>query len=287
MTILTSIIKFGESELSRQIIKKYVITSSGQLNSNVINNRYYILIHGGAWRDPNNTCSDFDRFATFFNDDFIKENEQIIFYSIDYELSNNKYGKFPRVLEGCLKCLNVIYEDSKMYNKIDNKDVEFCIVGHSVGSTLITQIIEHKNIFNLMNIRIDNLNLPIINKVIFLDGIYNINLLLEEYPDYEFFVVDEFGSKDIAIKYCNCISNNDNDNIRCDNIIQLYDKLDKISIVHSLNDELLSLKQPNDFLNWLITNGVNKDKIEKIYKNFGEHNNVYISKEVAKIVYDF
>lgn len=287
MTITTSIIKYGENDLSRQIIKKYVITSSRQLNSDINNNRYYILIHGGAWRDPNNTCSDFDQFATFFSGDFVKDNERVIFYSIDYELSNNKYGKFPEVLEGCIKCLSVIYEDSKMYNKLDNKDVEFCIVGHSVGSTLITQIIEHKNIFKLMNIGVDGLNLPIINKAIFLDGIYNINLLLDEYPDYEFFVVDEFGSKDIAIKYCNCISNSNNGNICYNNIIQLYNKLDKILVIHSLNDELLSLKQPDDFLNWLITNGISKDKIEKIYKNFGEHNNVYISKEVAKIVYDF
>lgn len=287
MTISTSILRYGNKDLSRQIIKKHVITSSGQLTSHINKERYYILIHGGAWRDPNNTCSDFDQFATLFNNAFIKENERIIFYSIDYELSNNKYGKFPEVLEECLKCLNVIHEDSKMNNQVETKDIEFCIVGHSVGSTLITQIIEYENIFNLMNIEIDNIILPKINKAIFLDGIYNIGLLLNEYPDYEFFVVDEFGSRDNAIKYCNCISNGNNHNIRYDDIIQQYNKLDKILVVHSLTDELLSLKQPENFLNWLVKNGINRNKVENIYKNFGKHNNVYISEEVAKIIYEF
>lgn len=286
MVIQTEFLKYGNG-LSRQIIKKYSISPTDNIGHSYLEKKRFILIHGGAWRDPNNTCADFDKFVEYWNqlvdDDADRGNKHdIIIYSIDYQLSSDI--QFPVILIEVLKALEVINLDS-FDNEDDCENIQFCIVGHSVGSTFITQIFEYEKILNKSTGTMGSYKykLPIINKAIFMDGIYNIQLMLEEYPQYDFFVNEEFGSVDNGIQLCNSVGKNDN------MFPKAYKELKNIIILHSLNDELLSLKQPDNFKNWLEFNGVKKNGkeiIDVIYDDFGEHNEVYQNENVAKILFD-
>ncbi|KAG0679000.1 hypothetical protein C6P40_000145, partial [Pichia californica] len=94
MAIITKILKYGD-ESPLQVVKKYEIITDNFKSNNLKKQKNFITIHGGAWRDINNTCNDFDKFTIEFekllNNNNNKE-ESIIVYSIDYEISSHKLG---------------------------------------------------------------------------------------------------------------------------------------------------------------------------------------------------
>lgn len=283
MKVSTSTLKYGY-ESSRQVIKKYQIPGSRAVSTTFCRPRRLILIHGGAWRDPNNTCADFDDFVEFFSELNREGDEsgEITVYSIDYDLSSEQRGRFPDVLIEVLKALDAICKDSGGGNS-----EEFCICGHSVGCTFITQILEYVHVLESAGVPASNfadLKLPKISKAVLLDGIFDIRAMLEEYPSYGFFVAEEFGDEQTAIELCNSVGKVGSGGGPSPGFPAAYKTLKKIVVVHSYEDELLSVRQPDGFLRWLESNGV-VNTIEKVYADFGKHNDVYVNERVAELIY--
>ncbi|VEU24300.1 DEKNAAC105644 [Brettanomyces naardenensis] len=239
----------------RQVYKVYKLTISSHVTI-----RYPIVfIHGGAWRDPANTCDDFDKLVTFVEQllNTGGPTKEFELFSVDYRLSPGV--KHP------MHMLDVMEALSSIGKRHHIDEVTFC--GHSVGSTLITQILENEGTV-----------CPRVKRAIFLDGIYDIPLMLKEYPEYQGFVSEAFEGPDYnrsnMISACSA-----NDSVK-----SVYGKLESITIIHSTKDELLSLKQPERFYSWLLTAGVEKDLIDRHYCDYGKHNDVYQSPEVAKVL---
>lgn len=260
MTLTTALLAYGAAS-ERQIIKKYSRGNENQGHDkptlvHTPRKVGIIAIHGGAWRDPNNTCNDFDKFAEIW---LGKNNGDVVcVYSLDYKLSSEEGGMFPYIMDDIFKSMKIIKDDSA--GDVD----EFIICGHSVGCTFITQLLESNGGDD------SKLN---ITKAVFLDGIYDIKNMLEEYPSYEFFVVEEFGDVSKAVKECNAIT-------RGDGVPDVYKELREITVVHSLEDELLSVQQPTAFVEWLRHSGV---CVETQYGHYGLHNDVYVNPAVAKL----
>lgn len=256
MVVEVSYIKYG-NESVRQVIKRSNIDN---VNSSGNVPKVIILIHGGAWRDVNNTCNDFDKFVEKWDND----GQNLLVYSIDYKVSSEQGGKFPQVVIEVLKALEIINNDIINNLNIGKNNYNVTLVGHSVGCTFITQIMEYENFYSLNKLSI----IEHINSLVFLEGIYDMKLLHEEYPDYDFFVIEEFENVESAIKECN--------NIGIDEKVIRYTTMDSIIIVHSHNDELLSLKQPQRMVEWLKNKcNVTNDKLNVHYGDFGLHNEVY------------
>lgn len=304
LAVETEILSYGE-HTQRERIKRYLIPGERPIYRGVI------AIHGGAWRDPNNTCSDFDEYVQKWaemND--IEEGRKrglgMVVYSVDYKLSSER-GVFPQIVFDIMGALEVIKGDSRQFwaeeedggnvssyndnnnnndNNNDNechgdpqsKELDFTIVGHSVGCTIITQILEIDSVRCGNDIGL----LPLISRAVFLDGIYNVASMLSEYPEYEFFILEEFGSIENS-KRCNSITQG----CVCISplVLQKWQQLQDILIIHSSRDELLSFKQADEFRDWLKANGLYQ--FQCIYKDFGMHNNVYVNPEVAAVVYRY
>lgn len=271
---------YGDGTSTRQRLKKYVIepvddtTQTGSQIKNV--NKCLILIHGGAWRDPNNTCDDFDDFVSEWRGYSVINHWKV--YSIDYKLYHEKNALFPNLLLDILRAVSLIKADCEKNN--DDDTYEYILCGHSVGSTIITQIIEYKDILGNEGLDFE-IDLPSFSKAILLDGIYDITLLLEEYPDYEFFIMEHFGSSEKGKNSCNSITS---DKDLSEESYYGWYALQNIVIVHSTKDELLSLKQPRRMEQWLR----NLDcTVDSIYEDFGAHNDVYRSPKVAKLIYNY
>lgn len=269
MTVETKLVRYADDS-RLQIYKYYEIknnTGSESQGPKVIN---VVFIHGGAWRDPNNTCEDFDKIVEYW-DGFNETQKSIKVYSIDYRLSQENGGPFPGSLHDVLKALNEI----KKTFGTNNDDI--IMIGHSVGCTFMTQILEYKDILKKLGQEKEasSYDIPTIRKVVFMDGIYNIKEMLNEYPAYDFFVKEEFETVENGIKFCNSVGTS--------SFPERYNDIEQIIILHSNQDELLSLKQPKKFIEWLENNNINVDKV--IYGDFGEHNNVYQCEKVASLVY--
>lgn len=273
MAIDAKILKYGD-ESARQVVKKYHITSSRAPSCGRRAN--LVMIHGGAWRDPNNTCADFDQFAEYFDEFCNNAGGEVVVYSVDYELSSEQRGRFPDVIVEVLRALDTVRRDA-------GDAADFCVCGHSVGCTFITQLFEHARILEAadappaLRAAAAELQLPRITRAVFLDGIYDIAALLQEYPSYAFFVRDEFGTEQRAVELCNSVGR--------PGCPPVYATLERVLVVHSRGDELLSLRQPDTFVRWLDAAGVASGRVEKVYADFGLHNHVYVNKTVAELVY--
>lgn len=112
-----------------------------------------IFIHGGAWRDPNNTYDDFKEFAVDANA-----------FGVNYRLLPEV--KHPAHLEDV--------EAAIAYIKAQYGVSEYSVVGHSAGATLALQLRETPQ------------------RLFLLDGIYDLAELISEYPDYRSFVDEAF-----------------------------------------------------------------------------------------------
>ncbi|CCE62876.1 hypothetical protein TPHA_0D02390 [Tetrapisispora phaffii CBS 4417] len=238
----------------------------GELSKEVIS---IIFIHGGAWVDPTNTANDFKEFSGYLNNLFdqlkMSEDSLISMFGINYRLS-------PRVKHP-VHLLDVI---NSIFNIVKNHKINnIYLVGHSVGATLIWQILSFDFTSNLANSELSSKVKYIIKNVrgvFLLDGIYSIDNLLKEFPDYSSFVSKAFTTTQDFIEPAPAIEsfkNNTTEHI-------------KIYLVHSYQDELLSLNQIKLFMQVLMDNDI---PFQLELSNFGLHNEVYKNKLVAQYIY--
>ncbi|CAH2352165.1 kynurenine formamidase [[Candida] railenensis] len=208
------------------------------------NNVGVIFIHGGAWRDPNNTYDDFKEFASYAEANYPSLN----LFGVNYRLSPNV--KHPGHLQDISESVEYL---KKTYDLTD-----IVLVGHSVGATLILQYIRRTEAAE--GVRISNCYL--------IDGIFDIPELVSEYPGYASFVNEAFTSEK---QYSEATDIYD---ARFSGIGHIY-------IIQSLQDELLSERQ-TDLLAGYLANTSTKFLVQK--GNWGLHEEVYRRKEVFDLV---
>lgn len=158
---------------------------------------WFVVIHGGAWRDPKIT------YETGFMALKLAKLSQKFggIVSLDYRLSPEV--QHPAHMQDVIQGLE------RVIQKYDPHS--FVILGHSCGAFLAGQVYPHFS--------------QKITKIIGLEGIYDLELLVQEYPGYASFVEPAFGSdrdKWPAVDW---------------SVVPL-------TIVHSRKDELLSMQQP-------------------------------------------
>lgn len=208
-----------------------------------------VFIHGGAWVDVNNTPWDFQSMCQ----DILKLNCQCGLYGIEYRLSPGV--KHPTHLEDVIE---------NLYRLVITKDLnQLQLVGHSVGATLAWQVATCE----LDNAKV-KLVLSKLNAVWLVDGIYSIRELLEEYPDYNYFVSKAF------------------DDVPFEEPEQSVTRLPQemnIRIVHSYDDELLSLRQTHHLIQILEKNS---RSFHCYISSLGSHNQVYSNANLAKYIVD-
>lgn len=240
---MVQVIPYGPEE------RQHYLFHNGEDDKNVL-----IAIHGGAWRDPNNTSKDFDIFASEFN---------CHFYSIDYRLSPENIH--PTQLNDVTLAINQIINSLNLNS--NNSDVKITLIGHSVGSTLICQYLEAGTANN-------------IDRVILLDGIYSIKDLINRYPDYESFVLEEFTHLNVAFK-ANLIDDKINANEEYHQKIKdIYKGID-IHVVYSDQDELLDWGTSKIFIDWLEGAHI---EVKLLRGEFGVHENVYTDHHVSSYI---
>lgn len=271
MVVVDKYYRYGNDP--RNLVKRYYLKNN-QTTSKKRN--VYIFIHGGAWRDPSNSCDDFDEFARYIYKNAIEKNQyDVEVFSIDYRLSPaNRYPSFLNdIIKAILKIFEILdirkgSEMSEILNKVS-------ICGHSVGSTLALQLLntEGSNNTDFMNKQQELLTKVFLKdyltNLILLDGIYDLKLMIDEYPEYQGFVEEAHESLEDAFKSTEFLSFEHSKNIK-----------PKILIIHSKQDELLSLKQPDQFIERYKRNFY----ISHIYGDFGKHNDVYISEKVCSLI---
>ncbi|KAK6453964.1 putative kynurenine formamidase [Scheffersomyces xylosifermentans] len=273
---MTQLVKYGEHPLQELKIFNY----------NEFNTKTLIVVHGGGWRDPRNSYNDFKDLSNYVVNDRKLGNELNII-GINYRLSPR--FKHPFHVIDLLYALNYI---QKHYNK--NKG-ELSLLGHSVGATLLLQLLNYNDI---IGIGIDELkaqstdtsDVPHANELgrlydstkklkitnyFFLDGIYDVKDLLSEYSSYGSFVNVAFVS-DVSIEEATQISSK---KIGLEKPYELVGG--QFHILHSSEDELLSIRQSNGFRKYLDSKGI---QYEFKYEPWGEHEQVYKSKAVADYI---
>lgn len=199
-----------------------------------------VFIHGGAWRAVDNTMDDFDKWGEHLQDYDV--------FSLDYRLTPE--FQHPCQLEDVSNALKSL---------IKTVDGPVTLCGHSVGATLICQMIELGKFKQS------------IDSVILMDGIFSMKDLLNQYPEYEGFVLEEFGDLENTYKSMGIDMNNG---------VEMYQNLE-IKIVHSNQDELLNWETSQHFIDWL---GEGNIKVKIIRGDFGLHNDVYQSMEVVDLI---
>lgn len=224
-----------------------------------------IFIHGGAWVDPSNTSNDFKIMAETINDINLKSsnhNDNISLFGIEYRLS--PLVKHPIHLQDVIININRLIQDYKINS--------LYLCGHSVGATLIWQILSDKSPqLAFLNKDLNSIHSKLAG-IFLLDGIYSLHELLDEYADYNSFVSKAFDDIDIEYpdpKY---------DIIKSKDVLSHID----IHIIHSYNDELLTLRQTNYFVRYLEEVKIH---FTLTVGEYGLHNDVFTNKEVAKLLY--
>ncbi|KAI5962162.1 BNA7 [Candida pseudojiufengensis] len=218
-----SVYEYGDHELQKIKVWNY-----SDNNENT-----FIYIHGGAWRDPNNTYDELKTVA--------ENNPQATFIGINYRLSPEV--KHPDHYLDVYTALSYIHFNYK-YKKIH-------LMGYSVGATICLQLIQH----------LHDRKSPIhFNSIKFLDGIYDIEELLNEYPSYISFVNDAFSKLDEADESINLLKKPN------------IDKNTSIIIVQSLQDELLSMSQTKLLIDYFVIWDIG---FTLLTGNWGKHDDIY------------
>ncbi|ODV61914.1 arylformamidase [Ascoidea rubescens DSM 1968] len=290
-------IHYGAHE--RQVVCHYVrgSSTSTQAESQSLDHVVSIFIHGGAWRDPLNTCFDSDKlFEQFVAVENNKTQTAITitdnFYSIDYRLA--PIHKFPSYLLDVLSALTSILGHLKQKGiGLNNDKIKINLIGHSVGATLILQVLNYNSILSqwfklnpdqdksgnqkekqILQSFSKSFPEKSLNNIYLLDGIYNIESLIKEYPSYSSFV--------------NEAHHNEFDYTSSSNFSSLFTdilktlKYNQFVIVHSYQDQLLSLNQTKQFVADVL------EKYQLRYTlsvgNFGTHNDVYEAASTANLI---
>lgn len=285
---------FSYGSHPRQIVRDFHIESSSE--------NVFIFIHGGAWRDPNNSALDCQDLVNHLNNDNQSPSN---FFSIDYRLAPEV--QFPSFLLDVQFAIILIKDYLGRHHR-DLAKLKYHFIGHSVGVTLILQLLDYNwiqlNWFNnntgnqlaelhqLLESYTDHYSFTIsqistinhlwrifhdelgfletqIGNIYLLDGIYDTDTLIEQYPAYQSFVREANGSfYSTNYRFANS---------------QYFQTATAVSnssiyIVHSSRDELLDDKQHKQFLQkyqW---------KVRLIEADFGTHEDVYKHREVAELI---
>lgn len=242
-----------------------------------------VFIHGGAWNDPANTYNDFE-FLLQCLQDYPNFLDNIV--GINYRLSPEI--KHPAHLEDVGLAISTLVEKYKQ--------MKLKFVGHSAGATLILQLLDyheitqsgHRNVKESKSNIKDNMGQQCevsrgllqdvnIQAVYLLDGIYDIPLLLVEYPDYILFVSKAFCNEE-HYRDATQVSSKHIDTW-CSELQP--QRLPEITIFQSLEDELLSFAQTELFTCFLARR---KICFKLFLDNFGQHEAVYKNRKVADII---
>lgn len=240
----SKLLKYGSDDL--QTIRVYRHDSGNHLS--------IIFIHGGAWRDPRNTFNDFEELVG-------KLPSTINTFGINYRLS--PAVKHPAHLEDVVSAIEYLAKNYKVEN--------VGLVGHSVGATLALQILNYKTI-------LPGLERPLGIKMkflVFLDGIYDVPKLVEEYPTYSSFVNEAFKTKQDYMRATPVSSEMPQFDILVEKCV--------ILLVQSTEDELLSVQQTELMADFLQAKSI---PFEKHLGAFGAHEQVYRHHKVAKLITD-
>lgn len=254
MSAPPSEVAYGEHSLQKVKLFHYSPTNAFSL----------IFVHGGAWRDPANTYDDFQSLSSMLLRTENGSKYNII--GVNYRLSPEV--KHPLHLLDLVEALNTLHKDYGVN--------ECLLLGHSVGATLLMQLANATKILLLGGIEKNMDPLVKVKGMIFVDGIYDMVYLIEEYgKPYEEFVLEAFAN---ANSYANGsqLSWNSNEKFGIGEA--------KVVVIHSMEDELLTLRQTTRFAKFL-------DDQNVPYKlhtgNWGTHEEVYRRKELAELVSDY
>ncbi|KAK7687545.1 hypothetical protein QCA50_009430 [Cerrena zonata] len=262
MTRSGDTVKYGEHEL--QQIKFF--------NYSENNKKSVIFIHGGAWRDPNNT---YDDFQEIIGNILSRDGSRANLIGVNYRLSPQ--FKHPSHLIDVVTALNTL----NVHYSIDN----IILVGHSVGATLLLQLLNYKQIIDLgvdkSDPRITNnppasLNVSL-KDLVFVDGIYDIVDLIDEYPGYALFVNEAFNS----LQHYKDSSQLSSTVFQKNPLFALAGETPRFTVVQSLQDELLSARQTHGFVKFLDSLGI----VPLVFfSNYGLHEQVYKLDQLANIL---
>lgn len=215
-----------------------------------------VFIHGGAWIDPSNTPDDFAPLCKQILQ--LDRGQSLGLYGVEYRLSPTV--KHPTHLYDVVE---------NLYRLIQDKGIDkFHLLGHSVGATLAWQVaswnedesFEKKNQLRTIQSKLKGIWL--------VDGIFSVDQLLQEYPSYNYFVSQAFkpshGFEDPS-----------------QSIARI--KTMQIHVVHSYQDELLSLHQTQYMCKLLQSNRL---PFALYIDNLGLHNQVYENAKLAQYIVD-
>ncbi|BFZ63250.1 hypothetical protein YB2330_004370 [Saitoella coloradoensis] len=216
--------------------------------------RWVIFIHGGAWRDPNNTSKDGHPLLT----SILSTTTTTTTISPPFGCASLNYRLSPDVthpahLDDCISALRLLHEQYGMQ--------EYILVGHSAGATLAFQIAHALS---------PSQKGPsgTLKAIVCTEGLYDLGDLCTEYPDYTSFVESAFSS------------------IRAASIaspVNLLEGVEKegveVVLVQSMDDELLSPWQT----------GLMEERLERrgwrveVRGAAGKHDDVFIGPEVVEV----
>lgn len=228
------------------------------------NSHTLVFIHGGAWRDPNNTYLDFNELVGYLP-------EEYNMFGVNYRLSPE--WKHPCHLVDVMSAVAKI-------QAIVGSDSDYSYVGHSVGATLLLQLLNYREIMNLASsdddksddYLIENIGLLNVHSMFFVDGIYDIGDLIAEYgAPYKLFV--------------DCAFQNERHFLEASQMTwslpKQFDYDFNAVVIQSGQDELLSLRQSDIFVEFLKKRGV---EVEYLIGDWGEHEEVYRRRELAEMI---
>lgn len=259
-----TLVKYGVHPLQEMKFFQYSLS----------NNKTLVFIHGGAWIDPNNTYDDFEPLMVRLS----TTRPDVNLISVNYRLSPEI--KHPYHL------IDVATALSKLVTEYHIKSVT--VVGHSVGATLALQLLDYDRLIRtgIEELEISGLKtLPVdlggimkalvkltVDTVVLLDGIFDIPDLIREYGEpYERFVGLAFVSAEHYTEATQ-VSSTKGGLSGC--------KL-RVVIVHSTEDELLTLRQPKQLRVFLERESYPYDWHVGAY---GKHEEVYRRPEVCSII---
>lgn len=267
------------------------------------NDETLLFIHGGAWRDPNNTYNDFEDMVGYIRKRIYPRKINLI--GINYRLSPEI--KHPYHLWDILEGIRYLVQNYGIGKLL--------IAGHSVGATLMLQLLNYDEILDLgIRILSDDITadknadvgerttlLPLneqrtaltktlaslqLRKLYFIDGIYDMVQLVSEYGGpYESFVNNAFTSRRQYAEASQLSSTQIKYNPPFMFNISPHENLSELQfiIIQSVQDELLSKNQTLLFELYLTTRKIKHRVLEG---KWGEHEHVYRHEEVASIIVD-
>lgn len=137
---------------------------------------FIVYIHGGAWSDPLQDKAEGTSLLNYIaTSNFLTPKIKVACASLNYRLSTADNGvEHPDHMNDVLTALDFLRR---------NYDLQNCVlVGHSAGATLAVQVFHE-------------FRRQVLGMILF-NGIYDLESLVDEYPDYNGFVSAAFGPLD-------------------------------------------------------------------------------------------